>query len=545
MAIDDLEIDGNPAADAFGLEGRDQPGEAPSAEQGAPSGLEAVRGPGAAQVVEQRGRTRIRQREPVDVEHGLAQPRREQRVADVVHVGKGMHVRTRVDPAPGRTQLAQAVGTQGREQEDAVLAQYSRDFAEQPGGPFEPGQEHVREDDVDAVTRERQLPGVGTHQRRPGQPRAPSSSCGQHARRQVTAGDERTAKALLERCARLTRGAAQVEDRLGGDGHRREACEQAATGQAVDAVRVSECGRSAVEVALDQRLVEPVGIARSVHVPKLTSFSGANEPFRRRQVPPPGVDNPGMSWRLHSGRVVHQVTRAARKVVAALLPRLCVFCGIECGPGEDRVCAACERDLPWLGPHCPRCAEPLPEALLSAAGCGACQISPPPFTVATAPLRYAFPVDAAIRAVKFHRRLEYVPAFAAILHARFAALPADIDALLPVPLHWRRQLRRGFNQALELCAPLAAATGLPMLESIVRVRSTPYQSGLDAARRRRSLRGAFAVRRPLAARHVLIIDDVMTTGATCGELAHAVIGAGASEVSVMALARAVQAGLNT
>jgi ComF family protein len=252
-----------------------------------------------------------------------------------------------------------------------------------------------------------------------------------------------------------------------------------------------------------------------------------------------------MSWRLYTGQIVCRVRRAARRVVDELMPRLCVFCGVECAPDEDHICAGCERDLPWLGAHCPRCAEPLPEAPLPAQGCGACQVSPPPFTIVTAPLRYAFPVDAAIRALKFRRRLDYVPAFASILQARFGALPPGIDALLPVPLHWRRQLRRGFNQAAELCAPLAAATGLPTLAGIERVRSTPYQSGLEAVRRRQSLRGAFAVRQPVTSRHVLIIDDVMTTGTTCRELAHAVIGAGALEVSVMALARAGQTGLKT
>lgn len=252
-----------------------------------------------------------------------------------------------------------------------------------------------------------------------------------------------------------------------------------------------------------------------------------------------------MSWRRYTGAAVRAVRRTGGMAMDLLMPRLCVFCGIECGAGEDHFCAGCERELPWLGPHCPRCAEAMPGTPVPAAGCGKCQVSPPPFTTATAPLRFAFPIDAAIRAMKFQRRLDYVPAFASILVARFGALPADIDALLPVPLHWRRQLRRGFNQAAELSGALGRSTGLPVLGGIRRVRPTPYQSGLGAAERRQSLRSAFAAAQSLEAGHVLIIDDVMTTGTTCRELAQVVLGAGAAMVSVMALARAGQTGLKT
>lgn len=153
-------------------------------------------------------------------------------------------------------------------------------------------------------------------------------------------------------------------------------------------------------------------------------------------------------------------------------------------------------------------------------------------------LGYSFPVDAAIRRFKFHGRLQYAPAFAEILLHVSNRLPGDVDALLPVPLHRWRHMRRGFNQAVELAAPIARQLGLPLVGNVQRTVATPYQSGLDARQRRRNLKAAFRVRGCIRASHVAIVDDVVTTGATCRQLAAAVLESGAKEVSALALARA-------
>lgn len=170
--------------------------------------------------------------------------------------------------------------------------------------------------------------------------------------------------------------------------------------------------------------------------------------------------------------------------------------------------------------------------------CAACQARRPPFAASVAPLLYEFPVDAGLKALKFGRRLYYAAAFAELLSIEFARLATDIDALLPVPLHWRRQALRGFNQATELCRPLARAHGLPMLSGVTRHRATAFQSGLEAASRQRNLRKAFTVKKPPAARHVLIVDDVVTTGATTRQLGRVLLRAGVKKVSVLAVARA-------
>jgi ComF family protein len=228
----------------------------------------------------------------------------------------------------------------------------------------------------------------------------------------------------------------------------------------------------------------------------------------------------------------------ARELERRISPHSCVFCGVELAAGCVPVCQACHSELPWLGAACPRCGRSLPRQPGPEIVCGVCQLEPPAFSAIVAPLRYDFPVDAAIKALKFHRRLHYLPAFAALLAVGVRDLPRDIDAMLPVPLHWRRQLARGFNQAAELCRALEPVLPVPVLDAVVRVRSTSYQSGLDASARQANLRGAFRLRGRPGAAHVLIVDDVVTTGATAGRLAAVLRAGGVRRVSVLAIARA-------
>ena len=199
-----------------------------------------------------------------------------------------------------------------------------------------------------------------------------------------------------------------------------------------------------------------------------------------------------------------------------LAPRHCVFCGVGCIDGKRHICNGCLDDLPWRKPF----------------------MSPTPgvFVRRIAPLNYEFPVDVAIKACKFHRKTWYAPAFGELLCHMAPYLADDIDALLPVPLHWFRQARRGFNQAALIATPLAKKLRLPIVHSVVRRRSTPYQSGLDASQRAANLADAFALRRRLAARHPLIVDDVVTTGATAEQLATFLHRHGVERVSLLTLA---------
>ena len=226
--------------------------------------------------------------------------------------------------------------------------------------------------------------------------------------------------------------------------------------------------------------------------------------------------------------------KIGRPLFAAIMPQRCCFCGL---PAEGPLCDGCRDDLPWQTGSCPRCALALPDSTPAGTSCATCQLKPPPFNAAVAPLHYAFPIDAAIQALKFHRKLFYLPAMSGLLVEAAERLPPGVDAVLPVPLHRFRLMKRGFNQSLELALPVARALSAPVLTNVRRRIHTPYQSGSNRAERRRNLKSAFVVRGELAASHVLIVDDVITTGETCRELAVTLRQSGAGAVSVLALAR--------
>ena len=215
-----------------------------------------------------------------------------------------------------------------------------------------------------------------------------------------------------------------------------------------------------------------------------------------------------------------------------ILPQVCVLCGVNVE--EAYFCAACKTDLPWIATACEKCGQPLPAGTL----CADCQLDPPQFEKAVAPLLYTFPVDSALKALKFKRQLYFAPAFGDLLLPLLEDKFPDVDALLPVPLHRFRHASRGFNQATELSRPLRGKSGLALVRNVVRVRATPPQTGLHAAERRRNMAAAFEVCGALKARHLLVIDDVITTGETCRQLSAALLAAGARKVSVLAIARA-------
>ena len=203
-----------------------------------------------------------------------------------------------------------------------------------------------------------------------------------------------------------------------------------------------------------------------------------------------------------------------------VLPRNCVFCGTPSQDDEKSICVGCLGDLPWIESS---------QRLLAA-----------PFEHAEVPLSYDFPIDVAIKALKFNRKLFYARPLAEILCSACTQLPGDIDALLPVPLHWRRKARRGFNQAMEIGKPVARHLGLPLVRGVYRRHATPFQSGLSASERSRNLRHAFACRGNISYKHVLIVDDVITTGATTTQLAQLLLQHDVERVSVLAVARATR-----
>jgi ComF family protein len=222
-----------------------------------------------------------------------------------------------------------------------------------------------------------------------------------------------------------------------------------------------------------------------------------------------------------------------------VLPLRCLLCGAAGAAGRD-LCAGCERDCAINRPCCPRCALPLETA---APICGECLEREPPFAAAWVPFRYAHPLDLLEARFKFRGDLAAGRVLADLMAER-AAIDAPVRpiSIVAVPLHVSRLRERGYNQAHELAKRLAGALDIPLhRDLLVRTRATPAQTGVDAAARRRNLRGAFAVTAAQALpEHVVIFDDVMTTGATLRECALVLRHAGVARVDAWALARAPQ-----
>jgi ComF family protein len=223
----------------------------------------------------------------------------------------------------------------------------------------------------------------------------------------------------------------------------------------------------------------------------------------------------------------------------------CLLCAEAADTGHP-LCSACEGELPWLGGHCNVCALPLPATGLT---CGACQKRPPAFARVEAAWRYAFPVDSLITRFKHQAQWPMGRLLAGLLshhlqHAFAEGLPRP-DLLLPVPLGRKRLRSRGFNQAGMLADWLGKSLQLPVHERwLLRPQEGAHQQELDAAARKRNLRQAFALdeRAEVRGRHIALVDDVLTTGATTEALARLLRKAGAARVDVYCLARTPRPG---
>ena len=217
-----------------------------------------------------------------------------------------------------------------------------------------------------------------------------------------------------------------------------------------------------------------------------------------------------------------------------IYPRRCLLCT---APGQA-LCSACAMDLPTLpAARCRACALPL-ATQAGAVRCGRCQQRAPAFTQTCAAFAYTTPMDRLIQGWKYGRRLPWTaPLAAQWLSAQ--VVNERPQALIPVPLHWRRLWMRGFNQAGLLADHWGRHWDIPVLHGQARrIRNTAQQTQLQPQQRRANLSGAFVVK-ALKLDHVAIVDDVMTTGSTSQALAAVLLQAGVGRVDVWVLARTV------
>jgi ComF family protein len=241
-----------------------------------------------------------------------------------------------------------------------------------------------------------------------------------------------------------------------------------------------------------------------------------------------------------------------------VFPAVCPLCRATLGDGRrDPLCGRCWRSItPLDRPTCAICGAAPPIAptttdldrverapLAPAGPCAACRADRPAYDYARSAAVYEGALREALHAFKFAGRRALARPLGDLAADRCAAsLPGDIDAVVPVPLARDRERERGFNQSALVAERVARRLGVPAKAAwLTRRRSTQPQTELSAAERRPNVRGAFLASRRVADRHVLVVDDVLTTGATVAECARALRAAGARRVGVLTVARVPQA----
>lgn len=220
-----------------------------------------------------------------------------------------------------------------------------------------------------------------------------------------------------------------------------------------------------------------------------------------------------------------------RSIFMRTLPaQPCLLCGALSHDGVW--CTACNHDLPRLtAAHCPICALPT----VHGETCGHCLKKMPPFDHTVAAFTYDFPIDKLIGALKFNERLNLVNSLADALATQ---IEFRADCLVAMPLHPMRLRERGFNQSLLLARRIARSLNIPLLvNACQRTRNTTPQSTLPWKERDKNMRDAFSCSTDFEGKHVAIVDDVLTTGASVGELAKVLRHHGAKEISAWVVAR--------
>ena len=241
--------------------------------------------------------------------------------------------------------------------------------------------------------------------------------------------------------------------------------------------------------------------------------------------------------------VAHAATAALRGLADLLLPEVCSGCD-GCGVTVGGLCDACNIELLSLVSlrYCPRCGATMgPNLPIRSEGCWQCPNPLPRFGTVMRLGPYAGPLRQGIRRLKYRHQDVLTHRLSEMLAeaVRAGRSQPPIDLAMPVPMHWWRRLIRGLDHSRVLARRVAACLHLPAGSELIRIRDTPPQVHLSRSRRIANMRGAFSVTcaECLRGAHVLLIDDVTTTGATANEATRTLLSAGASRVTLAVLAK--------
>jgi len=215
----------------------------------------------------------------------------------------------------------------------------------------------------------------------------------------------------------------------------------------------------------------------------------------------------------------------------------CLLCTLPT-QGKHGICDGCRGDLPWLNHHCRGCALPIPAP---ASFCGRCLKTPSPLNHCSSLFYYRYPAQQLIIALKFNEQLAIARLLGQLLAEKIRQQQPchHVQAVVPVPLHHDRLRQRGYNQSREIAKYCAQHLQLPLINNLLeRNRATAQQSQLSRSEREKNLKGAFRVlgKGPDS---ILLVDDVMTSGATLMEMAKTLRQSGTKEIQAWTICRAV------
>jgi len=222
--------------------------------------------------------------------------------------------------------------------------------------------------------------------------------------------------------------------------------------------------------------------------------------------------------------------------IAFTVKQPCILCGDTC-QASTCLCNACKDDLPYITDACHLCGLPVEK---SVSVCGSCITTPPPANKCISVLHYDPPVDYLIKHMKYHNQLAIADLMGELIAVKIKNMAQTLpDVIIPVPLHVNRLRQRGYNQAIEISRLVSRRLNIPLNIAIcTRVKHTPPQFDIPANERKNNIKNAFEVSSAIKAKHVALIDDVMTTGSTVWEITKTLKMAGVEQVDVWTCARA-------